>query len=567
MEYDDFSHDNNPFAGSNHFYSNGILESDSIDNFNITTTSDNNLDNEYDSHSQFESISHLYNRHIDNNEGDNTINNTSNDNDTNNDTSNDTDSDSDNDNDEIESHDPANETTASIEQPTFYNPIISFSMDSSNSAVISPFIIKTFEIIQDYKGTKTVFYKIENNLNNTFVFRRYNDFKSLRTYLCKFYPYLFIPPIPEKHSISRFLKNPFNYKNDISIIELRIRLLNYFLKKINSIEKIANSVIISKFQDPLNTNWSDCLKYPPFTNLSSNSILLISTKNPTKPSPYFSFLPIPPLTLLKKFQTDLNSNIFQNLEYKLKFFLKLTVNLELRIKKIIKTLQSLRLNSVELGGFLNIFSIIENQNRNIEKFGNKIDLNFLNIEILINNLIIKIKEPIIIIKNSIIYLLQMLHFRKLKELQMVYFENIIIRKQKKLLSLIKSIKSKNNLNKNLSNIETNSPSLNIAIENMRKKDENLIKSNHNISLEARQLIINEIKNLNTELNKNLIPCFNMLSDDVNFLSTQVEQNVNIEFEHLITMLNILINDWKSHVWFGYVDGCLQVWGGKECVKN
>ncbi|ODQ46977.1 hypothetical protein PICMEDRAFT_16774 [Pichia membranifaciens NRRL Y-2026] len=540
MDYDDFSHDNNPFAGSNHFYSNGILNpAPDLD------TDEAKEDNE---------------QHGDHNDDGN--------------------DDDDGDGDTFATSslldDEANTTSKSLpisasEQPTFYAPPPQLhrpAVPDSPTQQPSPYTIRTFEVGKDFKGSKTIFYKIENTINDTFTLRRYNDFKSLRSYLCKFYPYLFIPPIPEKHSISRFLKNPFNYKNDISIIELRIRLLNYFLSKLNSIPQLSNSSITIKFLDPLITNWLNCLKYPPFTNISSNSILLVSTRNPTKPSPYFSFLPIPPLALLKNFNTELNSTVFQKLELNLKIFLKISVNLESKIKKLIKTLHSLRLNMVEFGGFLNIFSIIENQNSKIEKFGNKIDLNFLNIEILINNLIIKIKEPLIILKNSIIYLLQMLHFRKLKELQLVYFQNIILKKQAKLRSLLNSI------NVNRSNTETqkknfinmnssNSPSLNLAIQNMKSTSSHSAASVNSLSDETKQLIKNEIKIMNNDLDQNLIPCFTNLLDDVNFLSTQVEKNVNLEFSSLLQLLTKILGDWNSNVWGEYLTNCLKLWESQQ----
>ncbi|KAG0683603.1 hypothetical protein C6P42_000631 [Pichia californica] len=544
MDYDDFSHDNNPFAGSNHYYSNGINDMiiSSNNNDDDNNNNDDNADNDNDNLIETSSI---LNDDIDNNT----------------------------------SYDFANNTTTSLpisisEQPTLYLPINDNNNKNNeiNQLLNSPYIIKSFEIGKDFKGSKTVFYKIENIINKTFTLRRYNDFKSLRNYLCKFYPYLFIPPIPEKHSISRFLKNPFNYKNDLSIIELRIRLLNYFLFKINLNNKLSNSQIMIKFLDPLINNWLNCLKFPPFTNLSSNSILLVSTKNPTKPSPYFSFLPIPPINLIKNFNTDLNNKIFKNLEIKLKFLLKISYNLEFKSKNLIKFLQSLRINMVEFGGFLNIFSIIENQNFKIEKFGNKIDLNFLNIEILINNLIIKIKEPLIILKNSIIYLLQLLHFRKLKELQLIYFQNIILKKQLKLKSLILILNP--NLNSNLksnklllpilnSNSNSNSPSLNIVIQNINSStsSSSSIKNDNNpkISNETKKLYIDEIKILNNELNQNLLPCFKNLSDDVNFLSTQVEKNVNLELENLFNLIIKIIYDWKSNVWGEYLTNCLKLW--------
>lgn len=554
MDYHDFSDDNNPFVGSNHFYSNGFvdmdMESDAMAHDGLHPESSDNDDIvESDNEDNNRRCGRDNHKNDDNGGDKDTRDNKQEGNEENNDF----------DDDEAD-YSVMDTTYDSIpysvyEQPTFYVPTMT-KCDTN-----AQFQISTFEILKDYKGTRTIYYKIENSAANTHILRRYNDFRSLRSYLSKFYPYLFIPPIPEKHSLSRFLKNPFNYKSDMSIIELRIRLLNYFLMKINNHPTLSTSPIVVKFLDPLINNWNSCLNSPPFTNLSSNSFLLVSTRNPTKPSPYFSYLPIPPLTLLKTFSTRLNSQVFQKLENQLKIFLKIIVNLETKMKNLIKTLNALRVNLVEFGAVLNIFSIMENQNYNIEKFGNKIDLNFLNIEILSTNLSIKIKEPLIIMKNSVIYLLQMLHFRKLKELQFVYFQNIIQKKQSRLKSLVNSINTQPilpALDPNSSE-PISSPSLNLAIENMKLKNKSHQITVENLSNESKQQILSEIKTLNNELNSNLVPCFKFLLDDVQFLSVQVEKNTKHELKHLLQMMSTLQQNWKSNVWGEYFASCLDVW--------
>lgn len=552
--HEDFSIDNNPFAGSNHYLSNGILN-----NYN---DGDSDIENIEEAHTYPEGkkdgfgvdggtaikMKHAEDETPGNEQredGEETHSNTQGE---------DYDGAQGHEQGEDDDEDASNTTTQSVpysvsEEPTMYEPMVGAN---------SPLAIKTFQILKDFKGTKTVFYKIENSITNTFVLRRYNDFKSLRSYLCKFYPYLFVPPIPEKHSISRFFKNPFNYKNDVTIIELRIGLLNYFLAKLASSSTLSSSTILLKFLDPLNINWASCLNSPPFTNLSSNSLLLISTENPTKPSPYFSYLPIPPLSLLRRFSSKLNTEIFSTLEIKLKIFLKIVINLEIKVKNLVKLLNLLRVNLVKFGGFLNIFSILENQNSIIEKFGNKIDLNFLNIEILVSKLTAKIRKPIIIVKNSLIYLLQMLHFRKLKELQLVYFQNQILRKQKHLKSLIGSVNSirKQNI---VGPDHTDSPSLRLAYENIVKRDELTTANIENLSIESKRQIANNINLLNNELNSNLLPCYKNLVMDVEFLSVNVEESTNSEFKNLLGLILQLQDDWKSNVWGEYLENCLKIW--------
>ncbi|GME81958.1 unnamed protein product [Ambrosiozyma monospora] len=161
-----------------------------------------------------------------------------------------------------------------------------------------------FEIIRDFKNVKTVFYKIQLDLISSVVLRRYSDFASLRSFLIKFFQTKVIPPIPEKHSLGKLIKNPFNYKSDTHIIERRTRLLEFFLNELISDDEIRNSEILTKFLDPGEKNWSQLLNSPPFTLLSAKSILLTSPKDPTKPNPYISYLPLPPVGLLKKYNSD-----------------------------------------------------------------------------------------------------------------------------------------------------------------------------------------------------------------------------------------------------------------------
>lgn len=529
MDFEDaFENENNPFAGSNHFLSNGI------DHFDMIGSAMIEKSNETQPHTSndildSESVSQCYPPESTEDE-----------------------------------FDEANTTIESIsEQPTYYNLNIPIRNTSSPT---SPILIKSHQINSNYKTSKTVYYKIENSLNQTSILRRYNDFKSLRFYLSKFYPYIFIPPIPEKHSFSRFITNPLNYKTDKSIIELRIRLLNYFLSKINENKILLNSIIFKKFLDPLINDWNSNLNSPPFTNLSSNSILLIQSQNPTKLSPYFSYLPTPPAHLLKGFNSNLNTTVFKPLEYNLNSLLQHIIKLEIKIKHIINFFELLKNDMIKFGGFLNIFSIIENQNEFIERFGNKIDLNFLNIEILLKNIIIKIKEPLTIIKNSLVYLLSMIQFRKLKELQLVYFKSIILKKQNSLKTLIGSITTQPAPTPPVTT-DVLSPSIRLATENMNLRSTTQSTMVSNLNPNLKQNILKNISISNSEITNNLIPCYNELKVDVVFLSVELEKNVKLEFQNLKTLLLQILNDWKNSCYVEYLHSCIKVWEAQNNVLS
>jgi hypothetical protein len=58
--------------------------------------------------------------------------------------------------------------------------------------------------------------------------------------------------------------------------------------------------------------------------------------------------------------------------------------------------------------------------------------------------------------------------------------------------------------------------------NLKLKDKNQKIQIDNLPNESNQFILNKIKSLNNELNSNLIPCFNILADDVKFLSIMLK---------------------------------------------
>ncbi|GME85833.1 unnamed protein product [[Candida] boidinii] len=441
---------------------------------------------------------------------------------------------------------------------------------NESPSVITEYPIKItgYEILRDYKNSKTVFYKIELESGDQ-VLRRYSDFASLRIFLLKLFQTRVIPPIPEKHSLGKLIKNPFNFKSDKHVIEQRIRMLNYFLDTLRSCNEIKNSNVLKKFLDPQEKNWEKVLHNPPFTTISSRSILLTSSRNPNIPNPYLTYLPNPSIYLSKKYNSKLNSSIFFPLECKIKKLLNITLKLEICIKKLIKDLQQQKESMAELGGLFNIFSIMEDYQKLLilENFGNKIDMTFLGIDVLIKSLIIKVKEPLLIYKLTLRGMLQLLNFRKLKELQLSYFQEIVLRKQSRMRSIIAALNSELKLQEVLHESVLESPSLNRALENLRlrhsrhdlyssssldyqkltpvkSKNSNDDSQNSEISKSVQDHLLEELQTTNHDLTEKYIPCLNNLRDDVHYLSIQVENNINSELNSLILKLHNIIIFWK-----------------------
>ncbi|QPG75579.1 hypothetical protein FOA43_002936 [Brettanomyces nanus] len=469
-----------------------------------------------------------------------------------------------------------------------------------------PLSVNDCYTIVGYQVLGAVFYKIHLNgdVNDDLVFRRYSDFVSLRSYLIKFFQTKVIPPVPEKHSISRLLKHPFNYRSDKQIIDRRIRLLNYFLKRLLADEEIRQSEFVARFLDPREKYWSKILHGPPFTNLSSKSIYLTSPRDPTTPSPYFAFLPIPPRGQIRNYQSDLNDSVFRPLESRARKLLNIVRRLESTANKTIRDFQSNREALIELGGFFNIFSIIEDQHEVIEHFGNKIDLNFLNIEVFVSSLTIYIKEKLMVIRLTLLVILPLLHFRKMKEVQLGYLQDIILRRQARLKDITGRVLGEERLDEVIRKGEIQSPSLSKAIANLKAKrnaverldeadNETIEDSLSNISLPQSwnraisasedpdtttttnntmgtrhkavdKMSVSELQvemvQLSRELNRKLIPCFDSLTKDVEYISIGVERSVNAEMKCSVKMLQEIIGNWKQQVFGEYIKSCTEVWG-------
>ncbi|VEU24033.1 DEKNAAC105180 [Brettanomyces naardenensis] len=575
-EYDDFTQDNNPFAGSNHDFSQGIL------NGQVSGSGNTSSNGPLSSSSLAQSISN-----------EQLLTDTS----------------------TVTGNDhhtaPPSLPSANISYTSRRHSASGTSGAFSDSSFVIPTdaSIVGYEILRDIKNFRTVFYRIELSGGNS-IFRRYSDFVSLRSYLVKFFQTKVIPPVPEKHSIGRLLRHPFDYKSDTQIIDRRIRLLNYFIGRLLDDEQVRRSEFLGKFLDPREKYWSKILKGPPFTTLSSKSIFLTSPRDPTAPSPYFAYVPPPPRGMLRNYTSELNDTVFKPLEVRARTLLKQVRKMESTANRLIRDFQENREGLIELGGFFNIFSIIEDQHDLIESFGNKIDLNFLNIEVLTNSLTIQLKEKLMVIRLTLLSVLQLLHFRKLKELQLSYLQDLILRRQSRLKGITERVLAEGRLDQVIRSGEVQSPSLSRAIATLKLRrnaverldraasvavndtddsasfddgqssmaeswnraisasedpdttnDVNYSSSSRNKAIERLSVseLQSELVRLGRELNRKLIPCFDRLTDDVEYISVNVESNVNEEMRQMVSTLQRIMRDWKNEVFGEYLRSCTEVW--------
>ena len=91
--------------------------------------------------------------------------------------------------------------------------------------VSDPILIK--EGVTPYTSYKLQGSKLQEPIN-----RRYRDFDALRKKLVEDWPGVFIPNIPHKKTVGN---------TDKEIVELRIEMINRFLKKLSKIDYLFNS--------------------------------------------------------------------------------------------------------------------------------------------------------------------------------------------------------------------------------------------------------------------------------------------------------------------------------------
>lgn len=408
---------------------------------------------------------------------------------------------------------------------------------------IDPHLVSNHQIVihntTSVKGT--VYYTVECTSKGTSVQRRYSDFQSLRANLVRFFPSKLIPLIPEKHSLKDYLYNGGSNgtsSRSHAIVEFRKRRFTRFLNRLVADLDISLSVILSKFLDPQEEVWVQLLKYPPFSQLPNN-ILLSSPRTPTTPNPYYSYLPLPSMLALKNFDSDLNRVVFKPLELQFLGYKNMCHRLESHLKKIVSNYKDLAHKKIELGATFNIFSLTDNSNNILlEKIGQCIDLDFINQESLLKNLLLHVKEPLHDIKLQTSVALNLLSFRKFKDLQLTALEAQILKKQSRAKLLIKSeylhLKIDSHLDKSLVLPPQGGKKHLFNLFAGRKATQ--IKDSQSMSTNER---LHELDLLLQDLTK-LQSCHQLLSSDLNYLNVEIEKNCLKELKTIkIDLFNCL----------------------------
>lgn len=256
------------------------------------------------------------------------------------------------------------------------------------------------------------------NCNGQLVRRRYSEFESLRNSLVRLFPTLVVPPIPEKHAITKYATVSLaSSKEDTALVEHRRRMLGVFLNRCLQIRSVRECSVFQSFLDP-NSNWNEVLASPPLSNIPKN-ILQADPLDPSNSSAAHSYLPVPSQSVIfiRENEEDRKFNAVENSARDYESVI--SGGVEKVNKRIVKHFGDLGDEFSEAGGVFNAFSLQETTKLapTLEKFGQVHDNTYLSTETLVNALNFEFSEPLGESVQFASVMKDVLKFRQQKALQ------------------------------------------------------------------------------------------------------------------------------------------------------
>ncbi|KAG0043150.1 Sorting nexin, cytoplasm-to-vacuole targeting pathway/endosomal sorting [Gryganskiella cystojenkinii] len=259
--------------------------------------------------------------------------------------------------------------------------------------------------------TASAFVAYTIKIGDNEVKRRYSEFESLRKVLCRIYPTLIVPPIPEKHSISNYANIQNKSKEDAAMVEKRKRMLQKFLNRLAKHEILSYEHVFHRFLEA-GVSWSELMHCPPISTLpknplnatltasSSSASLARSPSMPASPSASSQSSPGPatpagavaPPPLRQPDPRFIDSEVFTQ-----KFANQLSGSMDRSQKKVVRKLGEIANDNSDLGATLNGFSLSESESiplaNAIEKIGQAVDSSFMATTALMQALEVNVNEP------------------------------------------------------------------------------------------------------------------------------------------------------------------------------
>ncbi|KAJ1959507.1 Sorting nexin, cytoplasm-to-vacuole targeting pathway/endosomal sorting [Dipsacomyces acuminosporus] len=285
------------------------------------------------------------------------------------------------------------------------------------------------------------------------VKRRYSEFESLRTCLCRLYPTFIVPPIPEKHSIAQYAVLQKRAKEDQYIIERRKRMLEHFINHLVEHPILSSEHIFQRFLEN-GVSWTEVLHSPIITNLPKSPLHSSPSRAPGSSINDGTNIQLPKIAATNSFAGDVpipsTLSPIKNVEprwmdcelFTNKYANQFTGLVEKSENKIYRKLGELSADYAELGATLNGFSLLEQEQEElaaaIEKAGQAVDSSYIEINQLLTQMEAEVSEPIHEYSQYASAIKQVLKFRLLKNLQAENVQEALIRQRVKLENLLQA---------------------------------------------------------------------------------------------------------------------------------
>ncbi|KAJ2855025.1 Sorting nexin, cytoplasm-to-vacuole targeting pathway/endosomal sorting [Coemansia erecta] len=284
------------------------------------------------------------------------------------------------------------------------------------------------------------------------VRRRYSEFESLRSCLCRLYPTFIVPPIPEKHSLAQYAVLQKRAKEDQYIIERRKRLLERFLNHIAENPILSSEHIFHRFMEN-GVSWTEVLHSPVIKNIPSSPLHSSPSRAPGSSIADGTNVQMPKIAATNSFAGDvpvpstlapiknieprwMDCELFTN-----KYANQFTGTIEKSERRIYRKLGELSNDYVELGAALNGFSLIDHPDglaAAIERSGQAVDNSYIEISQLLRQMESELSEPIHEYSQYSLMLKQVLRFRLLKNLQVESVQEALLRQRDRLERLLQA---------------------------------------------------------------------------------------------------------------------------------
>ncbi|KAJ2720001.1 Sorting nexin, cytoplasm-to-vacuole targeting pathway/endosomal sorting [Coemansia sp. Benny D115] len=284
------------------------------------------------------------------------------------------------------------------------------------------------------------------------VKRRYSEFESLRSCLCRLYPTFIVPPIPEKHSLAQYAVLQKRAKEDQYIIERRKRMLEHFLNHLAEHPILSSEHIVHRFLES-GASWTEVLHSPVITGLPKTPLHSSPSRAPgssvadagaqqpkiAATNSLACDVPVPSGALAPIRNVEarwMDCELFTS-----RFTSQFSGMVERAQARVYRRLGELAGDYAELGAALNGFSLLEHGEAlaaAVERAGQAVDSSYIEVNQLLAQMEAGVGEPIHEYAQYALIIKQVLRFRLLKNLQLDGVQDALVRQRAKLESLLQA---------------------------------------------------------------------------------------------------------------------------------